>query len=88
MFLASENASDGRYPQVSHNSCSPRSMMANLRRKSTPFSRFSPADSSSASNAKNSSASRSNKRRLFVSRKLNHMNWDAPSAMADQGDLQ
>ncbi|KAG4932726.1 hypothetical protein JHK87_046728 [Glycine soja] len=83
-----ENASDGRYPQVSHNSCSPRSMMANLRRKSTPFSRFSPADSSSASNAKNSSASSSNKRRLFVSRKLNHMNWDAPIAMADQGDLQ
>ncbi|KAG5056662.1 hypothetical protein GLYMA_05G032600v4 [Glycine max] len=84
-----ENASDGRYPQVSQNSCSPRSMMANLRRKSTPFSRFSPADSSSASNAKNTSASSSNKRMSSsVSRKLNHKNWDAQIAVADQGDLQ
>ncbi|KAG5017087.1 hypothetical protein JHK85_023223 [Glycine max] len=83
-----ENASDGRYPQVSQNSCSPRSMMANLRRKSTPFSRFSPADSSSASNAKNTSASSSNKRMSsFVSRKFNHKNWDAQFAVADQEDL-
>ena len=63
--------------------------MANLRRKSTPFSRFSPADSSSASNAKNTSASSSNKRMSSsVSRKLNHKNWDAQIAVADQGDLQ
>ncbi|KAG4991297.1 hypothetical protein JHK87_024754 [Glycine soja] len=52
-----ENASDGHYPQVSQNSCSPRSMMANLQKKSTPFSRFTPVDSSSTSNAKNTSAS-------------------------------
>ncbi|RDX95449.1 TORTIFOLIA1-like protein 3, partial [Mucuna pruriens] len=84
-----ENASDGRYPPVSQNSCSPGSVMANLRKRSTPFSRFSPADSSSASNAKNTSASSSNKRMSsFVSRKLNHKNWDAQIAVADQGDLQ
>ncbi|XP_020203483.1 TORTIFOLIA1-like protein 3 [Cajanus cajan] len=92
-----ENASDGRYPPVSQNSCSPGSVMANLRKKSSPFSKFSPADSSSASNAKNTSASSSNKRMSsFVSRKLNHKNWDAQIAMsdspsaaeADQGHLQ
>ncbi|TKY55151.1 Microtubule-associated protein TORTIFOLIA1 [Spatholobus suberectus] len=84
-----ENASDGRYPAVSQNSCSPGSVMANLRKKSTPFSRFNPAGSSSASNAKNTSASSSNKRMSsFVSRKLNHKNWDAQIAVADQGDLQ
>ncbi|KAJ1439003.1 HEAT, type 2 [Sesbania bispinosa] len=89
-----ENASDGRYPPVSQNSCSPGLVMANLRRKSAPASRFSPPDSSSASNAKNISG---NKRMSsVVSRKSNHKNWDvqmalsnAPSAaMADQGDLQ
>ncbi|XP_027330850.1 TORTIFOLIA1-like protein 3 [Abrus precatorius] len=92
-----ENASDGRYPPVSKNLCSPGSVMANFRKKSTPFSRFSPADSSSASNAKNISASSSNKRMSsFVSRKLNHKNWDvqiamsnaSSAAMADKGDLQ
>ncbi|KAK7330433.1 hypothetical protein VNO77_24627 [Canavalia gladiata] len=92
-----ENASDGRYPPVSQNSCSPGSVISNFRKKSTPFSRFSPPDSSSASNAKNTSASSRNKRMSsFVSRKLNHKNWDvqitmsnAPSAtMADQGDPQ
>ncbi|KAK7389012.1 hypothetical protein VNO78_23843 [Psophocarpus tetragonolobus] len=84
-----ENASDGRNPAVSQTSCSPRSMMANLRKKSTPFSRFSPADSSSASNAKNISVSSSNKRMSScVSQKLNHKNWDAQIAVADQGALQ
>ncbi|XP_061360288.1 TORTIFOLIA1-like protein 3 [Gastrolobium bilobum] len=88
-----ENASDGRYPPVSQNSCSPGSVMGNLRKKSTPISRFS--DSSSASNAKNVSALSSNKR-MSSALKLNHKNWDvqialcnAPSAdRADQGDVQ
>ncbi|CAJ1943964.1 unnamed protein product [Sphenostylis stenocarpa] len=84
-----ENASDGRHPAVSQNSCSPGSVMANLRKKTTPFSRFSPADSSSASNAKNRTASSGNKRMSsIVSRKLNHKNWDTQVAVADQGDLQ
>ncbi|KAK2355680.1 TORTIFOLIA1 protein [Trifolium repens] len=84
-----ENASDGRYPPVSQNSCNPGSVMANLRRKSAPASRFSLPDSSSASNGKNVSALSSNKRRSsVVSRKLNQKNWDVQVGMADQGDLQ
>ncbi|GAU38372.1 hypothetical protein TSUD_209510 [Trifolium subterraneum] len=84
-----ENASDGRYPPISQNSCNPGSVMANLRRKSAPASRFSLPDSSSASNGKNESAFSSNKRRSSgVSRKLNQKNWDVQVAMADQGDLQ
>ncbi|KAK2409032.1 TORTIFOLIA1 protein [Trifolium repens] len=83
-----ENASDGRYPPVSQNSCNPGSVMANLRRKSAPASRFSLPDSSSASNGKNVSALSSNKRRSsVVSRKLNQKNWDVQVGMADQGDL-
>ncbi|XP_045788633.1 TORTIFOLIA1-like protein 3 [Trifolium pratense] len=84
-----ENASDGRYPPVSQNSCNPGSVMANLRRKSAPAGRFSLPDSSSASNGKNVSALSSNKRRSsVVSRKLNQKNWDVQVAMADQGDLE
>ncbi|QCD80920.1 TORTIFOLIA1-like protein 3 [Vigna unguiculata] len=85
-----ENSSDGRYPAVSQNSCSPRSVMANLRKKTTPFSRFSPADSSSPSSAKNRSASSGNNKRTssIVSRKLNNKNWDTQVAVVDQGDLQ
>ncbi|WJX88574.1 hypothetical protein P8452_70646 [Trifolium repens] len=84
-----ENASDGRYPPVSQNSCNPGSVMANLRRKSAPASRFSLPDSSSASNGKNVSALSSNKRRSsVVSRKLSQKNWDVQVGMADQGDLQ
>lgn len=94
--FGSENASDGRYPPVCQNSCSPLSVMSNLRRKSTPASRFSPPDSSSASNAKNTSAFSNKRMSSVVSHKLNHKNWDvqiavpnAPSAaMTDQGDLQ
>ncbi|CAL5198309.1 unnamed protein product [Lathyrus oleraceus] len=48
-----ENGSDGDYPPISQSSCNPGSVMANLRRKSAPVSRFSPPDSSSASNGKN-----------------------------------
>ncbi|KEH31865.1 microtubule-associated TORTIFOLIA-like protein [Medicago truncatula] len=84
-----ENASDGRYPPVSQNSCNPGSVMANLRRRSAPVNRFSPPDSSTASNGKNVSSLSSNKRRsLGVSRKLNQKNWDVQVAMADQGELQ
>ncbi|OIW18366.1 hypothetical protein TanjilG_31506 [Lupinus angustifolius] len=92
-----DNASDGRYPPSHQNTSNPRSAMANFRKKSSPVSRFSLPDSSSASNAKNASSLSSNKRMsLGVSRKLNHKNWDvqvavpnAPSAtMADHGDLQ
>ncbi|XP_017420389.1 TORTIFOLIA1-like protein 4 isoform X2 [Vigna angularis] len=85
------NSSDGRYPAVSQNSCSPGLVMANLRKKNTPFSRFSPADSSSASSAKTRSASSSNNNKRMssiVSRKLNHKNWDTQVAVADQGGLQ
>jgi len=66
-------------------------MMANLRKKTTPFSRFSQADSSSASSAKNRSASSGNNNKRMssiVSRKLNHKNLDTQVAVADQGDLQ
>lgn len=74
---------------MSQNSCSPGSVMANLRKKTSPFGRLSPADSSSSSNAKNVSASSSNNRMSsFVSRKLNHKNWDTQITVADQGDLQ
>ncbi|KAE9602599.1 hypothetical protein Lal_00049916 [Lupinus albus] len=92
-----ENASDGRYPPGRQNSCNPCSAMANFQKKSSPVSRFSLPDSSSASNAKNASALSSNKRMsLGVSRKLNHKNWNvqvavpnAPSAaMAGRGNLQ
>ncbi|KAK7291660.1 hypothetical protein RIF29_06979 [Crotalaria pallida] len=93
-----ENASDGRYPPDSQNSCNPRSVMANLRKKSSPVIRFSLPDSSSLSNPKNSSALSSNKRMSSgVSRKLNHKNWDVQVAVphassaamaADQGDIQ
>lgn len=71
--------------------------MANLRKRSATVRKFSPPDSSSASNAKNVSALSSNKRMSsVVTRKLNHKNWDVqmalsntPSvAMADQGDHQ
>lgn len=81
----SENASGGRYPPVSQNSCNPGSVMANLRRKSAPLSRFTPPDSSSASNAKNVSALSSNKRRSsVVSRKLSHRNnWDAQMTLSN-----
>lgn len=91
-----ENPNDRRYTPVSQNSCNPGSVMANLRRKSAPVSRFSPLDSSSASNSKNVSALSSNKRRSsVVSQKLNHKNWDVQVAlsnatsvvMADQVDL-
>ncbi|KAK7265734.1 hypothetical protein RJT34_33357 [Clitoria ternatea] len=78
-----ENASDGRYPPVSQNSCSPGSVMANLRNKSAPFSRFSPPDSSSASNPQNTIASVSSKRMSsFVSQRLNHTNWDVQIGMS------
>lgn len=87
--FGSENGSDGDYPPISQSSCNPGSVMANLRRKSAPVSRFSPPDSSSASNGKNVSALSSNKRRSsVVSRKLNHQNWDVQVSMTDQGDLQ
>lgn len=94
--FGSENPNDRRYTPVSQNSCNPGSVMANLRRKSAPVSRFSPLDSSSASNSKNVSALSSNKRRSsVVSQKLNHKNWDVQVAlsnatsvvMADQVDL-
>lgn len=90
LIIDSENSSDGRYPAVSQNSCSPGSVMANLRKKNTPFSRFSPADSFSASSAKTRSASSGNNKRTssIVSRKLNHKNWDTQVAVADQGGLQ
>ncbi|MED6150249.1 hypothetical protein PIB30_070569 [Stylosanthes scabra] len=88
-----ENASDGRYPPATQNSCSPGSVMMNLRKKSIPGRRFSAPPSSSASNAKNISPSSVNKRvSSVVSRRLNYKNWDvqiaksnAPCA-ADQGN--
>lgn len=87
--FASENGSDEQYPPVSQSSCNPGSVMANLRRKSTPVNRFSPPDSSSASNGKNVSALSSNTRRSSgVSRKLNNQNWDVQVSMTDQGYLQ
>ncbi|XP_057763566.1 TORTIFOLIA1-like protein 3 [Arachis stenosperma] len=90
-----ENASDGRYPPATQNSCSPGSVMVNLRKKSIPGRRFSAPHSSSSSNAKNISPSSVNKRvNSVVSRRLNYKSWDvqialsnAPSAvMADQGN--
>ncbi|XP_058762444.1 TORTIFOLIA1-like protein 3 [Vicia villosa] len=84
-----ENGSDEQYTPVSQSSCNPGSVMANLRRKSAPVSRFSPLDSSSASNGKNVSALSSNKRRSSgVSRKLNNQNWDVQVSLTDQGYLQ
>ncbi|KAF7806132.1 TORTIFOLIA1-like protein 3 [Senna tora] len=91
-----ENASDGRYPPVSQNSCSPGSVMPRLWKKSIPASRSTP-DSSSASNAKKiSSLSGDNRLSSGVLRKLNHKNWDLqiaepktpPATVAYQGYLE
>ncbi|KAF7838388.1 TORTIFOLIA1-like protein 3 [Senna tora] len=92
-----ENASDGRYPPVVQNSCSPGSVMSQFRKKSIPVSRSTPPASSTASNAKKMSPLSNNKRMNSAAmRKLNHKNWDvqitvsnAPSAtMVYQGDLE
>ncbi|XP_019464835.1 PREDICTED: microtubule-associated protein TORTIFOLIA1-like isoform X2 [Lupinus angustifolius] len=93
----SQSSSKGNSSEHYQNSCNPRSLVVNLQKKSTPVSRFSLPDCSSAGNAKNTSALSSNKRvSSGVLRKLNHKNWDVqvsvsndPSAAtADHGDLQ
>ncbi|XP_027368787.1 TORTIFOLIA1-like protein 3 [Abrus precatorius] len=86
-----ENASDGRYPHVSQNSCSPGSVMTKLRRKSSPVSKSTPPDRSTARNAKKMSALSDNQMSSGVLRKLNHNNWDvqiAVSNVPDHGELQ
>lgn len=94
-FSGSENVSDGRYPPVSQKTCNPGSVMTKLRKKSTPISRSTPPDRSSAGNAKKISALSSNRRMSSgVLRKVNHENWDvqidvsnAPfKTMAEQGE--
>ncbi|KAJ1421779.1 Armadillo-type fold [Sesbania bispinosa] len=92
-----ENASDGRYPPVSQNSCSPGSVMTKLRKKSSPVSRLTLPDRYAAGNGKKMSVLSGNQRMSSgVLRKLNHDDWDVRIAvsnapfkpMADQGELQ
>ncbi|KAK7317217.1 hypothetical protein RJT34_01257 [Clitoria ternatea] len=86
-----ENASDGRYPPVSQNSCSPGSVMNKLRKKPSPVNRSTPPDRSTARNAKKMSALSGNQVSSGVLRKLNHNHWDVRigvSKVPDQGELQ
>ncbi|KAK7304566.1 hypothetical protein VNO77_42447 [Canavalia gladiata] len=86
-----ENASDGRYPPVSQNSCSPGSVITKLRKKSSPVNKSTPPDRSTARNAKKMSALSGNRMSSGVLRKLNHSNWDVPIAVSnvpDQDELQ
>lgn len=81
MLLGSENVSDGRYPPVSQNSCSPGSVMPRLWKKSTPVSKSTP--DISTHNAKNISPLSGSNKRLSsgVLRKLNHKNGDVQIAV-------
>ncbi|KAI4336075.1 hypothetical protein L6164_014650 [Bauhinia variegata] len=92
-----ENASDGRYPAVSQNSCSPGSVISQFRRKSGPVSRSSPLKGSSDSNAKKIGPLNGNKRmNQVVLRKQNHKNLDvqisvtngSSATMAYRGNLE
>lgn len=90
-YFCSDRVSDGRYPPVSQNSCSPDSVMPRLWKKAIPASRSTP-DSSSASNVKKISSLSSNKRlSAGVLRKLNHKGWHAqiaePRTPSGQGYL-
>ncbi|KAI4343798.1 hypothetical protein L6164_011106 [Bauhinia variegata] len=76
-----ENASDGRYPPVSQNSCSPGSVMSQFRRKSVPISRSTPLNSS-ASNVKKTGPLNGNKRtNPGLLQKQNHKNKDVQIAV-------
>ncbi|CAJ1975216.1 unnamed protein product [Sphenostylis stenocarpa] len=86
-----ENASDGRYPPVSQNSCSPGSVMSKLRKKSSPISKSTPSDRSVARNANKLSALSSDRTSSGVLQKLNHNHWDvriAVSNVPDRGECQ
>ncbi|QCE13849.1 HEAT protein [Vigna unguiculata] len=86
-----ENASDGRYPPVSQNSCSPGSVMSKLRKKSSPISKSTPPDRSLARNAKKLSALSGDRMNSGVLQKLNHDHWDvriAVSNVPDRGECQ
>lgn len=91
VFFDSENASDGRYPPVSQNSCSPGSVMSKLRKKSSPASKSTPPDRSVARNAKRVSSLSGDRMRSGVLQKLNHNHWDvriAVSNVPDRGEPQ
>ncbi|KAK7411507.1 hypothetical protein VNO78_02941 [Psophocarpus tetragonolobus] len=78
-----DNASDGRYPLVSHNSCSPGSVMSKLRKKSSPVNKSTPPDRSTTRNAKRMSSG--------VLQKLNQNQWDfqiAVSNAPERGERQ
>lgn len=86
-----ENASDGRYPPVSQNSCSPGSVMSKLRKKSSPISKSTPPDRSLAGNAKKLSALSRDRMSSGVLQKLNHNHWDvriAVSNVPDRGECR
>ncbi|XP_020235404.1 TORTIFOLIA1-like protein 3 [Cajanus cajan] len=78
-----EIASDGRYPPVSQNSCSPGSVMSKLRKKSSPVSGSTPPDRSVARNAKRMSALSGNRASSGVLQKLNHNHWDVRVAVSN-----
>jgi len=91
LSFASENASDGRYPPVSQNLCSPGSVMSKLRKKSSPISKSTPPDRSLARNAKKLSALSRDRMSSGVLQKLNHNHWDvriAVSNVPDRGKCQ
>ncbi|TKY73446.1 Microtubule-associated protein TORTIFOLIA1 [Spatholobus suberectus] len=81
-----ENASDGRYPPVSQNSCSPGSVMSKLRKKSSPVSKSTPSDRSAARNAKRMSALSGNRMSSGVLQKLSHNHWDVRIAVSNVPD--
>ena len=81
----SENASDGRYPPVSQNSCSPGSVMSKLRKKSSPASKSTPPDRSAVRNAKKSALS-GDRMGSGVLQKLNHNHWDVRIAVSNVPD--
>ncbi|RDY07037.1 TORTIFOLIA1-like protein 3, partial [Mucuna pruriens] len=81
-----ENASDGRYPPVSQNSCSPGSVMSKLRKKSSPVGKSTPPDRSAAGNAKRMSALSGDRKNSGVLKKLNHNHWDVRIAVSNVPD--
>ncbi|KAL2340843.1 hypothetical protein Fmac_008783 [Flemingia macrophylla] len=86
-----ENASDGRHPPFSQNSCSPGSVTSKLRNKSSPVSGSTPPDRRNhvARNAKRMSALSGNRTSSGVLQKLNH--WDvrvAVSSVPYRGEAQ
>ncbi|KAL5191897.1 TORTIFOLIA1-like protein 3 [Glycine soja] len=80
-----ENASDGRYPPVSQNSCSPGSVMSKLRKKSSPASKSTPPDRSAVRNAKKSALS-GDRMGSGVLQKQNHNHWDVRIAVSNVPD--